>query len=194
MTAAERLFLEKGVENTSIEDITSDAVVSKGSFYLHFTSKTEVVEALRKDFVENLAGFVKADVEREHESDWNARLMAWVTACALGYLRATRLHHLLFTTTPAPSREGLTRNILIDDLTELLKAGCRNHVWELDDPAFTAVFLFNALHAVIDKGNRTESFEEREALLANIRLHAQRLVFTKPVLDTKTGGGNERSP
>ncbi|MET0359145.1 MAG: TetR/AcrR family transcriptional regulator [Pararhizobium sp.] len=186
MTAAGRLFVEKGVETTSIEDITSGAGVSKGSFYLHFSSKMEVIEALRNDFVENLLGFVKAEVGRERDGDWSARLTTWVTACAVGYLQATRLHHLLFSTAPAPSREGLTRNILIDDLTDLLQTGCRNQAWHLEDPAFTSVFLFNALHAVVDRDGRTERLEERDALLANLRLHARRLVLTQPMVDPET--------
>lgn len=180
LEAAQRLFLEKGVESTSVEDITSAAMVSKGSFYLHFASRTDVIEALRTDFVENLFASVKADVDRERKGDWKSRLMAWVTACALGYLTTARLHHLLFTTAPVPSRDGLTRNILIDDLTDLLNAGCRSHAWELKDPAFTSVFLFNALHAVVDQGKCMESTDEREALLANIRLHTEQLIFTKP--------------
>lgn len=179
LEAAKRLFLEKGVDNTSVEDITSTAMVSKGSFYLHFASRTDVIEALRTDFVENLFASVKADVDREEEGDWKARLMVWVTACATGYLKTTRLHRLLFTAAPSPSRSGLTQNILIDDLRELLVAGCRSHVWELTDPAFTAVFLFNALHAVVDHRNQIETPNEREALLSNIRLHTERLMCTR---------------
>ncbi|WP_156468024.1 TetR/AcrR family transcriptional regulator [Rhizobium sp. Leaf371] len=194
MTAAERLFLEKGVENTSIEDMTSGAAVSKGSFYLHFTSKADVVEALRNDFVENLVSFITAKVEREHEGDWSARLTTWVTACAEGYLNATRLHHLLFSAAPAPARKGLTQNILIDDLRDLLEAGCRDHAWSLEDPAFTAVFLFNALHAVVDQGEKGRSAEERDALLRNIRLHTQRIISASAIETIKAGAGDQRSP
>ncbi|UIY23207.1 TetR/AcrR family transcriptional regulator [Rhizobium leguminosarum] len=43
MTAAERLFLEKGVELTTIEEITTGAGVAKGTFYLHFSSKADVL-------------------------------------------------------------------------------------------------------------------------------------------------------
>jgi AcrR family transcriptional regulator len=47
MTAAQRLFLKFGVGSTTIEQITSDADVAKGTFYLYFASKEDVLEALR---------------------------------------------------------------------------------------------------------------------------------------------------
>lgn len=47
LDAAERLFLEKGYENTTIQDIV-DALgdLSKGAVYHHFKSKEEIVDAV----------------------------------------------------------------------------------------------------------------------------------------------------
>jgi AcrR family transcriptional regulator len=44
--AAERMIAGKGVEGTTISDITNAADVATGSFYNHFTSKTEIAEAV----------------------------------------------------------------------------------------------------------------------------------------------------
>jgi AcrR family transcriptional regulator len=46
LQAAERLFLERGIENVSIDDITREAKVAKGSFYRYFADKEELVRAL----------------------------------------------------------------------------------------------------------------------------------------------------
>ena len=46
MKAARRLFLEQGVGATTIEQITSRADVAKGTFYLYFSSKEQVLAAL----------------------------------------------------------------------------------------------------------------------------------------------------
>ncbi|MDD3617545.1 MAG: TetR/AcrR family transcriptional regulator [Lachnospiraceae bacterium] len=43
--AALELFFEKGYENTSIRMITSKVGLEVGSFYYHFASKDEVMEA-----------------------------------------------------------------------------------------------------------------------------------------------------
>jgi AcrR family transcriptional regulator len=40
------LFVEKGIENTSIQDIINCAGISKGTFYNYFSSKTECIEVI----------------------------------------------------------------------------------------------------------------------------------------------------
>lgn len=46
LASAKKLIEQKGFENVTVLDITSNANVSKGSFYIHFKSKEEVIEAL----------------------------------------------------------------------------------------------------------------------------------------------------
>lgn len=176
MIAAERLFLDKGVDHTTIEEITQGATVSKGAFYLHFSSKADVIEALRSRFVQRLLNGIVEEVGRQDVGDWSGKLMAWAKACAEGYLNASRLHNLVFAAAPPPSREGLTSNILIDDLAELLAAGNREGAWSLVDPAFAAIFLFNALHGVVNQGGIGNDAANRARLFRNIEDSVLRLV------------------
>lgn len=44
--AAFRLFLIKGAENTSIDDIVKKAGVAKGTFYLYFKDKNELIDQI----------------------------------------------------------------------------------------------------------------------------------------------------
>lgn len=53
--AARQLFMTKGYEATSIEDIIGMARVSKGAFYHYFTSKSAVLEALADQIAEESA-------------------------------------------------------------------------------------------------------------------------------------------
>jgi AcrR family transcriptional regulator len=46
MEAALAMFAEKGISATTIEDITEQADVGKGTFYRHFSTKEAVLEAL----------------------------------------------------------------------------------------------------------------------------------------------------
>ncbi len=45
-TAALRLFLDRGIEAVTIDDIASRAGLAKGTFYTYFRDKADVVEAL----------------------------------------------------------------------------------------------------------------------------------------------------
>lgn len=178
MNSAEGVFLDKGFESATIEEIARGAGISKGAFYLHFTTKTEVAEALRDRFVTRLLNEVRQAVEKEPGTDFGARLQTWARACAYGYLVAAAAHKLAFSAAPPP-KDGLTNNILIDDLRNLLLAGQSAGRWKLDDAALTAIFLFNALHGAIGMSAlETDSFA-RKALLDALAAHFLRAVDFK---------------
>ena len=46
LNAAFKLFLDKGINNTSIDDITKKSGIAKGTFYLYFKDKYEVQNEL----------------------------------------------------------------------------------------------------------------------------------------------------
>ena len=55
LDVAQRLFLEKGYDNTTIQDIVNElGGLTKGAIYHHFKSKEEIIDALsEKLFFEN---------------------------------------------------------------------------------------------------------------------------------------------
>ena len=46
LSAAARLFLEKGYDRTSLQDIIQQTGLSKGAIYHHFSSKEAIFEAI----------------------------------------------------------------------------------------------------------------------------------------------------
>lgn len=173
MNAAERMFLDQGVASTTIEQITTGAGVAKGSFYLHFDSKEDVVEGLRRRFVGRLLDAIEAAVEEQPDEDWSGKLAAWATTCGSVYAESVRLHDIVFTDVPPPTQDGLADNVLIDNLAQLLADGGAAKAWAIDDVRFTAVFLFNALHGVILDAARTG---RADAIQRKIVAHCFRLV------------------
>jgi AcrR family transcriptional regulator len=157
MSAAEHLFLKRGVARVTIEQITSGANVAKGTFYLYFSSKDEVLGALRDLFAQQLLAKIRTAIAKKRTDDWKGKLAAWVDACVSGYLDSMRLHDILFYGSPPPARHGLVKNIVIDHLDELLQSGVHARAWSIGDPHLTAVFLFNGLHSVVDiAGSKTK--------------------------------------
>jgi AcrR family transcriptional regulator len=171
MNAAKRLFLKQGVASTTIEQITSGADVAKGTFYLYFSSKEDVLAALGERFGQDHLEKIKTAIAAKPEADWRAKLATWAKACATSYLDSIRLHDIVFYGPRPRRREGLVDNIVIDHLSELLRGGGEAGAWSVDDPRFTAVFLFSGLHAVVDDAyskekrvNRTRLWQRAERL------------------------------
>ncbi len=52
--AAVELFAEKGIEATSVQQITEKCGISKGAFYLHFKSKEQLILAILDYFMQNV--------------------------------------------------------------------------------------------------------------------------------------------
>ena len=165
MNAAQRLFLEHGVGSTTIEQITDGANVAKGTFYLHFSSKEAILAALGDRFAQQLLTKIKAAIAEKKADDWKGKLSTWAAAGVAGYLDSIQLHDILFYgSSHAPTREGMVDNIVIDHLMELLKAGIDAGAWSIDDPRFTAVFLFSGLHGVVDDAYNKERRVNRNGL------------------------------
>ena len=54
LEAAERVFSEKGLDRAKVEDITTQAGLSKGAFYLHFDSKGDAFKELLSEVLGHL--------------------------------------------------------------------------------------------------------------------------------------------
>ena len=59
---AEHLFLEKGYEETSIQDILDELSISKGGFYHHFDSKIALLSEISRQHVERDLERVQTEV------------------------------------------------------------------------------------------------------------------------------------
>ena len=70
LLAAEQLFLERGIGDVSIDDITQAAGVAKGSFYRYFLSKEALVRALLAPTRERVvSAFEKAEEQLREGED-----------------------------------------------------------------------------------------------------------------------------
>jgi len=180
MRAARRLFLDQGVAATTIEQITSRADVAKGTFYLYFSSKEDVLAAMGDRYGDELLVKIKAAIARKPVADWKGKLAAWARAAVSGYLDSIRLHDILFYGSRPPTREGLVDNVVIDHLFDLLRAGAKAGAWSIDDPRFTAVFLFSGLHGVVDDAHVAKKRVNRNRLARRLEQLCFRAVGLPP--------------
>lgn len=150
MGAAEALFLEKGVDATTISEITEAAGVAKGTFYVYFPSKQEMLAALAERYVGQFVQALDEAIGACADNDWVGRLRAWIHANVATYLRTYRVHDIVFTHTHHHAREGHTENAVIRQLIGILQAGMQAGAWKLDNPRMTALLIYAGVHCATD--------------------------------------------
>lgn len=150
LSAAAKLFLEKGLAATSVDDIVSAADVAKGTFYLHFASKEALLLGLQQRFIQAFCAAVEHAVARKKADDWRGRLRTWVSTAVSAYLDQVALHDIVFHEFRPNERAQMGDNPVVDHLAALLRAGSAAGAWDVADPKLTAVMLAHALHGASD--------------------------------------------
>jgi TetR/AcrR family transcriptional regulator, transcriptional repressor for nem operon len=183
LAAGQALFLAKGIAGTSLDDITQRAGVSKGLFYLYFSSKEDLVLALREQFSRELAERMRAAagaVPPSTASAWADRLDACVRAGFECYRELHDLHEVLFhharVSSPGSGKPGSGKSGSVVSgsgesgepgsgppdpapapvarvISELLAAGTAAGAFDVPDPESTAVLCYASMHA-FDHGFR----------------------------------------
>jgi AcrR family transcriptional regulator len=174
LDAAQRLFLDKGIGATSIDDIASAADVAKGTFYLYFPSKETLLHALQERFVAGFLERLEIAMESCGPERWRARLQAWVSTLIEGYLDNVRLHDVIFHETQPYDRHAMSNNSVIDQLTSLLSEGASAGAWLAEEPRATAVMFFHALHGGVDAAIAESKKINRPKLIRHITTFIER--------------------
>ncbi|MFI6291541.1 TetR/AcrR family transcriptional regulator [Nonomuraea sp. NPDC050790] len=141
LDAAEALLLRAGVEALTVDDVTAAAGVAKGTFYLHFSSKDDLIGSLRDRYAERFAArqLLAAGLAAGAE-----RIERWLLAGITEYLSDLRLHEVLFHSSARPRRPG--PNAAVEAIVTLLKeAGAA-----VPDPEATALVLYHVMHGAAE--------------------------------------------
>lgn len=157
LDAAAELVLTKGISGFTVEDVTSGAQVAKGTFYLYFRSKEQLVRALRDRVIDDLVARQRAALGRIPADDWPGRLRRWMELSLRGYLAHADLHDALFAHEGGDAEDSThghhadpASNGHAAALAEIIEDGTTAGAFVLDDPALAAVLLYNAMHGTAD--------------------------------------------
>jgi len=155
---AQRLFLLKGYERTTINDVIAAAGLSKGAFYHHFRAKEDLLEAIAARFAQQGLAFV---ISVQANTSLNA-LQRFNTLLAVSReWKAENLPQLraMFTTMLRPENAVLYFRIInamylatAPALAAMIEQGTREGVFDVSDAETAAdalVWLGSARHAIV---------------------------------------------
>jgi AcrR family transcriptional regulator len=194
---AQGLFLTRGYERTTINDVISATGLSKGAFYHHFRAKEDLLEAIAERFSRESIGFtgrLQADPRLDALGKLNLML-------AVG--RDWKLDHLaelkaMFTTLLKPENAVLYHRIveavaavLAPELAAIIVEGNAESVFNAGDPQITAETLLwtsNSRRAVVVEAlSLAETDPEAATRMIVDRVRDEEGIFNR-VLGL-TGGG-----
>jgi AcrR family transcriptional regulator len=182
LRAAARIFSERGFHAAKVSEITAEAGVAQGTFYLYFPSKEAIFVELMRDFAGDLRlaalGFSWADaVTVEDVADrLHGLLVDIFTVCAA----QSEVAALFFAAAPAVSEEAgaIRQQFLIE--AEQITAGylddgiSRGHVRPLDVEtvarAVVGYVLYTVTRTILGEGRR-ENLDELARELLEFELY-----------------------
>lgn len=152
IVVAEELFLEKGFENTTVDDIVGRMGVAKGLFYYYFDSKEDLLGAISERLVDEILSSISAAMERKGltaierfrellpaNSDISSR-----SRMLIAYFHKERnqaFHHLM---------EKRSREFMVPAVEQLIRQGNEEGVFNAKHPRETAVALEAMVTAVVE--------------------------------------------
>lgn len=154
LDAALKLFVERGVADPTVADITEAAGSAKGTFYRYFESKDDLIAALQEDYTNELSELLATRIEAAGvEGRW-AQVEALIDASSEFYLRNAEVHHLLFRAGGGHSDvskhvEGSSGRPY-EVMRELVAGGVEDGSFACEDVELTTYLLYSALHAALD--------------------------------------------
>jgi AcrR family transcriptional regulator len=153
--AALHLLTHTQLDDLRVTDVTEAAGAAKGTFYLYFPAKDDLLTALREEFAERFLRHLDQAVTRAANAGWNARIRALIESAVDYSLRNQRAHEVLF------HAEGSTRERRHHDITAelaivrwlaaLFEAGAREGAFAVDDAEMVALLLYSAFHGGLDR-------------------------------------------
>lgn len=149
--AAEKLFVEKGFDATTMNEVAQEAGFAKGTLYHYFTNKAELLQVLREKFEEGVMASIRAHVDACQADDWPGRIKAWIDGASQGYFAMIALHDVVIYGNNKPFRHTMANAEITTYLAGLLRDGAQNGAWEVEDEQWTAVIMFYSFRGGCDE-------------------------------------------
>jgi AcrR family transcriptional regulator len=166
LDAADRLLARYGYKKMTVDDLAQEVGIGKGTIYLHFPSKEEVVLSHVDRIVERLKGQLSSIARRETPPA--ARLREMLLTRVLFRFDSVQHYTESLSDLLAALRPGLLtrrRRHFEEEsriIAEVLREGRREGLFELRDAATTARTLLTATNALLPYSLSARELGKRE--------------------------------
>ncbi|MCX6668777.1 MAG: TetR/AcrR family transcriptional regulator [Methanothrix sp.] len=145
--AAERLFMEKGYEQTAVSDIVREVQVAHGTFYYYFPSKEDILEAVIEKNIAELESNVR-EIMQQRDLATAFKLNLMVNSIIGINVARRKLMDYLHEESNAVMHEKMERRTvdrLVPLLAEVVAFGAEEGCFSVQNPRETAEFLLASL-------------------------------------------------
>jgi TetR/AcrR family transcriptional regulator, transcriptional repressor for nem operon len=150
LDAAASLLVAHGLAGTSVDAVAQHAGIAKGTVYLYFASRSDLLAALRSRYAQGLADRAASILGHADPADPGSVIGAFERLAAelLGYVHANqRLYHVLFY--EAPGYREQAAEPLAHLVAGLLRQAMDQGTLTSTDPGVLARFLLDGLHGAL---------------------------------------------
>jgi TetR/AcrR family transcriptional repressor of nem operon len=149
LDAAQQVLLRQGPAAATMADVADAASVAKGTVYLYFASKAELLAGLRARYFERLTVVLgdRATARPGAPPTVAARIEALVAAFYDFALANHELHHVLFHEAGIGEHDTFAR--VRDAVAELVASGAATGELDVEDQALATDFVLHGLHGIL---------------------------------------------
>ena len=179
LNAAVQVFQEKGITEATVADITQAAGVAKGTFYLYFDSKEQLLASLREQFVDEMVTKGIEYMERVGKEDWWS-LADSVVEHTIDHMLERRDVIHIFSQEPMTSETHAIFAECEAKMNQMMAAGIQMGVeagvFKVSDPLMTASFLHHAIEGSVLEAILYGGEPDRDRLVANAQELTRKLL------------------
>jgi TetR/AcrR family transcriptional repressor of nem operon len=162
LDAAARVLVERGLAATTMAEVAEAASVAKGTVYLYYESKAELLAGLRARYFNDFAARLGEPAAGRPGPGIAARIERLVAASYDFALANHELHHVLFHEAGFAEQDTFARIRTL--LAELIEAGQADGELAVADPPLATELLLHGLHGVLAAATHRPGFERRRVV------------------------------
>lgn len=159
LAIAEKLFLDKGYEQTSIDDILKESGISKGGFYHYFKSKDEILSESINNIIEESIEYLMPIIE-DNKLDALEKFKLFMRkksefqSSRIEY--ASLLANILQSDITQYKYSLIMSQKMVEPFAKIIEQGVKEGVFHVDYPHETADILIRVVSSVVQSASYDE--------------------------------------